>query len=64
VKWYEKAVDNTEEGTEDPSYLLKARLAEMYLSGGFGLQKDPCKAGEQSLVYFRGLFTMLYLLTL
>lgn len=30
----------------DPIYKLLARQAELYLSGGFGLEKDPSYSGE------------------
>ncbi|XP_046400043.1 eukaryotic elongation factor 2 kinase-like [Ischnura elegans] len=45
ARWYEKAA--SEGGTEDkPSYQLYARLGEMYQAGGYGLNRDPNKAGE------------------
>ncbi|MPC14758.1 Eukaryotic elongation factor 2 kinase [Portunus trituberculatus] len=54
VYWLEKVINtNTEDeegnfdGTmDDPQYQLVARQAVMYLSGGYGLEKDPNKAGE------------------
>jgi hypothetical protein len=30
---------------DDPVYQLKAAMAKLYLSGGFGLDKDPSYAG-------------------
>jgi len=32
-----------------PIYELKARVAELYMLGGFGLEKDPSYAGMQVL---------------
>lgn len=53
VKWYQNAVDVVDEDDEpenslqtDPIYKLLARQAELYLSGGFGLEKDPSYSGE------------------
>ena len=54
VLWYEKAVNTTQQddsgefdATMDyPIYQLQAKMAEMYLEGGFGLQKDPSTAGS------------------
>eukprot|EP00079_Xenopus_tropicalis_P030296 XP_012826131.1 PREDICTED: eukaryotic elongation factor 2 kinase-like [Xenopus tropicalis] len=35
------------DGTQDePKYLLPAREAEMLLTGGFNLQKDPQRSGD------------------
>lgn len=31
---------------DDPVYQLKAAMAQLYLEGGFGLDKDPSYAGE------------------
>lgn len=31
---------------DDPTYQIIARQAEMYLTGGSGLDKDPEKSGE------------------
>lgn len=53
VKWYQKATETTVEDEcgeydatmDDPVYQLKATLAELYLAGGFGLDKDPSYAG-------------------
>ena len=57
--WLEKVINtNTEDeegnfdGTmDDPQYQLVARQAVMYLSGGHSLEKDPNKAGEQSILH-------------
>jgi elongation factor 2 kinase len=54
VEWYETAieVDHEDEGgeydptMENPKYQLKAKIANLYLQGGFGLEKDPSYAGE------------------
>nr|XP_015215879.1 PREDICTED: eukaryotic elongation factor 2 kinase isoform X5 [Lepisosteus oculatus] len=54
VGWYNKALNMTDydEGGEydgmqdEPRYLLLAREAEMYLSGGFGLDADPQRSGD------------------
>ena len=53
VKWYEKAVNTISEDEngefdatmDDPVYQLKAAMAKLYLSGGYGLDKDPSYAG-------------------
>lgn len=52
--WYNSALNMTDydeggeyDGTQDePKYLLLAREAEMLLSGGFKLEKDPQRAGD------------------
>ena len=52
--WYEQAVktDDHDEGGEydstmhDPTYQLLAKQAELYLSGGHGLDKDAQKSGK------------------
>lgn len=53
IKMYEKICerdevegDSCDWGMDDPPYLLKARMAEMWLEGGNGLDKDPNRAGE------------------
>ncbi|XP_051789620.1 eukaryotic elongation factor 2 kinase isoform X6 [Erpetoichthys calabaricus] len=54
VHWYDMALNMTDydEGGEydgiqdEPRYLLLAREAEMYLEGGFLLDKDPERAGN------------------
>ncbi|XP_040295304.1 eukaryotic elongation factor 2 kinase isoform X2 [Bufo bufo] len=52
--WYNAALNMTDydeggeyDGTQDePKYLLLAREAEMLLTGGFKLEKDPQRSGE------------------
>nr|XP_008121408.1 PREDICTED: eukaryotic elongation factor 2 kinase isoform X2 [Anolis carolinensis] len=52
--WYNAALNMTDydeggeyDGTQDePHYLLLAREAEMLMSGGFNLDKDPQRSGE------------------
>ncbi|OCT61602.1 hypothetical protein XELAEV_18047630mg [Xenopus laevis] len=52
--WYDSALNMTDydeggeyDGTQDePKYLLLAREAEMLLTGGFNLQKDPQRSGD------------------
>jgi elongation factor 2 kinase len=54
VAWYQAAADMSQEDEtgefdatmDSPIYELKAKLAELYLSGGFGLEKDPSYAGN------------------
>ncbi|XP_076442554.1 eukaryotic elongation factor 2 kinase-like isoform X2 [Babylonia areolata] len=54
LHWYDEAVHQMKQDDggefdstmEDPLYLLVARQAEMYLEGGYGLQKDPYNAGD------------------
>ncbi|XP_031558636.1 eukaryotic elongation factor 2 kinase-like [Actinia tenebrosa] len=53
VKWYQNAIDVVDEDDDpenslqtDPTYKLLARQAELYLSGGYGLEKDPSYSGE------------------
>ncbi|KAK7502009.1 hypothetical protein BaRGS_00006761 [Batillaria attramentaria] len=54
VHWYDEALhteQHDESGEfdstmEDPPYLLMARQAEIYLEGGYGLEKDPQTAGD------------------
>jgi elongation factor 2 kinase len=51
--WYEKAVNTTQQDDSgefdatmnDPLYQLQAKIAELYLSGGYGLERDPSAAG-------------------
>ncbi len=53
AKWYVKTVETTqddESGEYDgiidhPVYQLQAKMAELYLSGGLGLDKDPNYSG-------------------
>ena len=35
---------------EDPPFLLMARQAEIYLEGGYGLEKNPSNAGQSPCV--------------
>lgn len=52
--WYNSALNMTDydeggeyDGTQDePKYLLLAREAEMLLSGGYNLEKDPQRSGD------------------
>ncbi|XP_064414733.1 eukaryotic elongation factor 2 kinase isoform X3 [Latimeria chalumnae] len=54
VHWYDMVLNMTDydeggeyDGTQDePQYLLLAREAEMFLTGGFGLEKDPLRSGD------------------
>jgi len=58
VFWYESAANMAQEdecgefdATMDfPIYELKAKVAELYIQGGFGLEKDPSLAGMNSFV--------------
>ena len=61
--WYERAlhyqVEDEDGGydatMDDPSYMLKSKMAELLLQGGEGLDKNPMKAGAcafKSLLYF------------
>ena len=53
MKWYQKAVEMTVEDAcgefdatmDNPIYQLKAAMAQLYMAGGFGLEKDPSYAG-------------------
>ncbi|KAL5019070.1 hypothetical protein ScPMuIL_004792 [Solemya velum] len=53
IYWFNRAMETSDdEGGEydctmnDPLYELKAKQAQMYLKGGFGLDKDPSKSGD------------------
>ena len=53
AKWYQNAIEVTEEDEEpentlisDPNYLLYAKQAELYRQGGWELEKEPSYAGE------------------
>lgn len=54
LHWYSRALEMTDcdEGGEydgiqdEPQYALLAREAEMLLTGGFGLDKNPQRSGE------------------
>jgi len=53
VEWYETVVNTTSEDDsgefdatmDDPVYQLQAAMAQLYLVGGYGLEKDPSYAG-------------------
>jgi len=53
VEWYETVVNTTSEddagefdaAMDDPVYQLQAAMAQLYLAGGYGLEKDPSYAG-------------------
>ena len=54
IFWYQKAVAQMEDAEnssefdstmETPVYQLQAKMAELYLSGGEGLDKDPSGSG-------------------
>ena len=55
--WYERAlhyqVEDEDGGydatMDDPSYMLKSKMAELLLQGGEGLDKNPMKAGAHAL---------------
>jgi len=55
VDWYELAVTTTNEddggefdaAMDDPVYQLQAAMAQLYLNGGCGLERDPSYAGIQ-----------------
>ena len=55
IHWYDEAlnsVDKNDDGGEydgtmdDPPHTLMARMADMYLKGGHGLDKLPERAGK------------------
>lgn len=54
VDWYTTAMHTQENDAHgefdatmsDPNYLILATQAEMYLEGGFDLEKDPSRAGR------------------
>jgi elongation factor 2 kinase len=54
VEWYSAAAETVQEDEcgefdaimENPLYELKAKMAELYLEGGYGLEKDPSYAGD------------------
>lgn len=62
VKWYEKAI-STSSGEEEesggtfdatmdnPTYQLQAKVAELYLAGEYGLNKDPNYAGQSFFLF-------------
>lgn len=56
IHWYDEALNSVEENDEggeydstmyDPPHTLMARMADMYLSGGNGLDKMPERAGRE-----------------
>lgn len=54
VDWYKAVVRTTSEddggefdaAMDDPVYQLEAAMAQLYLVGGYGLDKDPSTAGN------------------
>ncbi len=45
VEYYQRVVNvSGDEDADDQIYLVLARMAEMNLKGGFGLEKDPSEA--------------------
>lgn len=54
VEWYSAAADTVQEDEcgefdaimENPLYELKAKMAELYLQGGYDLERDPSYAGD------------------
>lgn len=54
VDWYSAAAETVQEDEcgefdaimDTPLYELKAKMAELYLSGGYGLEKDASYAGD------------------
>ena len=54
VEWYSAAADTVQEDEcgefdaimENPLYELKAKMAELYLQGGYELERDPSYAGK------------------
>ena len=60
IRWYQRALECTNHPEEcdgdsvfgseiapaDPDHAILGRMAELYRSGGCGLEKDPQKAGE------------------
>eukprot|EP00095_Tigriopus_kingsejongensis_P008623 maker-scaffold503_size153465-snap-gene-0.13 protein:Tk08623 transcript:maker-scaffold503_size153465-snap-gene-0.13-mRNA-1 annotation:"hypothetical protein CAPTEDRAFT_175610" len=45
-KYDEEDGDNSEWGIDDPTYMLLARQAEIWLEGGDDLERDPSHAGD------------------
>jgi len=60
VDWYETVVNTTSEddggefdaAMDDPIYQLQAAMAQLYLVGGYGLEKDPSYAGMLTALNF------------
>jgi len=58
VDWYDSAVNTTSEddggefdaAMDDPVYQLQAAMGQLYLIGGYGLEKDPSYAGNSASV--------------
>lgn len=50
-------MDNQDEGGEfdstinDPLYQILGKQAELYRQGGHGLEKDPSKAGQSTVLF-------------
>jgi len=40
---------------DDPVYQLQAVMAQLYLAGGYGLEKDPSYAGLSRLLAWLGI---------
>ena len=65
VDWYEMVVNTTNEddggefdaAMDDPVYQLQAVMAQLYLVGGYGLEKDPSYAGVLMAFILLLLFT-------
>ena len=53
MNWYQRAVNMTHQDDsgefdatmDDPLYQLQAKMAELYMMGGFGLEQDPSSSG-------------------
>ena len=61
VRWYQRALECTTDSSSDddgdsvfgsevapadPDHAILARMADMYRSGGYGLEKDPQRSGD------------------
>ena len=49
LKWYEAALNHHDASSDldsDPKHIIKARMAEIWRYGGYGVEKDPNYAGE------------------
>ncbi|XP_047143201.1 eukaryotic elongation factor 2 kinase isoform X1 [Hydra vulgaris] len=49
LKWYEAALNHHSAFScldSDPKHMIKARMAEIWRCGGYGVEKDPSYAGE------------------
>jgi len=57
VDWYDMAVNTTNDddsgefdaAMDDPVYQLYAAMAQLYLTGGYGLDTDPSYAGNLNI---------------